>query len=75
MPLSASSIFAAVGASVNNVQFQSSAEVLPRKILIVATYDPAKTAVIDETPVLVTSDAELMRAGPVPLPSNGYEER
>jgi len=58
MPLSASSIFAAVGASVENVQFQSSAEVLPRKVLIIATYDPAKTAVIDETPVLVTSEAD-----------------
>jgi len=58
MPLSASSLAAAVGSSVENVQFQSSAEVLPRKILIIGTYDPAKTAVVAETPVLVTNEAD-----------------
>jgi phage tail sheath gpL-like len=48
-----------VGSGVDNVVFQPSAEVLPRKILIIGTYDPAKVAVTDEVPVLVTSPADV----------------
>lgn len=55
MALNATSLAAAVGVSVKNTQFQSEALNIPRKILIVATYDPAKTAVVDEVPVQVLS--------------------
>lgn len=55
MPLGASSQAAAVGSSVKNVQFQPAAQNVPRKILIVATYDPLKLTVVDETPVQVLS--------------------
>jgi phage tail sheath gpL-like len=41
--------------SMKNAIFASSANVLAHKILIVATYDPLKTSVVDEVPVLVTS--------------------
>ena len=46
---------AAVGSSVENVQFAVEAQNIPRKNLIIATYDPLKTAVVDETPVQVLS--------------------
>jgi phage tail sheath gpL-like len=46
-----------VGSGVNNVTFSPVAEVLPRKILIIGVYDAAKTAVVDEVPVLSTSPA------------------
>ena len=55
MPLDANSLANAVGAAVRNTQFQSQAEVLQRRIGIVATYDPAILTVIDEVPVLVLS--------------------
>lgn len=55
MPLTASSLAAAIGAAAENVQFQSGATVLPRKILLIGTYDPLKTSVVDEVPVLITS--------------------
>jgi phage tail sheath gpL-like len=55
MPLSQSSLAAAVGAAVQNVQFQATALNLPRKILIIGTYDPSITSVVDEVPVLITS--------------------
>jgi phage tail sheath gpL-like len=55
MSLNATSLAAAVGASVRNVQFQSGATNLPRKILIAGTYDPAKTAVVALTPTRVLS--------------------
>ena len=55
MALNATSIAPAVGASVRNVQFQSEALNLPRKILVLATYDPAKTAVTPLAPVQVLS--------------------
>lgn len=57
MSLDVTSKAAAVGSSVQNVQFQPAAENVPRKILIIATYDPAKTGVVDETPVQVLSSA------------------
>ena len=53
--LDTSSQAAAVGSSVKNVQFAVEAQNIPRKILIIATYDPLKTAVVDEVPVQVLS--------------------
>lgn len=55
MPLNATSLAAAVGVAVRNVQFQSEALNLPRKILIIGTYDPSLTAVVPEVPVQVLS--------------------
>ena len=46
------------GSGVRNTTFQPSADVLPHKIVIIGTYDAAKTAVVDEVPVLVTSPAD-----------------
>lgn len=45
------------GAAVENVQFKPTAEVLPQKNLIIATYDPLKTAIVEneETQVLNAS--------------------
>lgn len=59
MPLSSSSVAAAVGASVTNTQFAASAQVLPRKNLIIGTYDPAITTITDDTPALVTSPEDV----------------
>lgn len=58
MPPSSSSQAAAVGASVLNKQFVTAAEVLPRKMVIIGTYDPAITTIVDEVPALVTSIEE-----------------
>jgi len=55
MSLSSSSLAAAVGSSVNNVQFQSAAENLPGKILVIGSYAAAKTGIANETPQLITS--------------------
>lgn len=55
MALNQTSLAAAVGSTVRNVQFQSEALNVPRKILIIGTYDPAKTSVVAETPVQVLS--------------------
>ena len=49
------SVAAANAVGVKNVQFKTGASVLARKLLIIATYDPAKTDVVDEVPVLITS--------------------
>ena len=57
MPLDATAKAAAVGSSVTNVQFQPAAENVPRKILIIGTYDPLKTGVVDEVPVQILSAA------------------
>jgi len=48
MPLSASSMAAAVGAAARNVKFTSGAQNVPRKIVVIGTYDPAKTEVDPE---------------------------
>lgn len=55
MGLNQTSLAAAATASVRNVQFKSGVSNLPRKILVIGTYDPAKTAVVAETPVRVLS--------------------
>lgn len=59
MTLQANSLAAAVGSTVKNVQFQPSANNIPRKILLIGTYDPAKTAVVDEVPKLVLSPEDV----------------
>jgi phage tail sheath gpL-like len=48
MPMSASSMAAGVGASARNVKFESNALNVPRKVLVIGTYLPAKTEVDDE---------------------------
>ena len=53
--LTQNSLAAAVAVGVKNVQFQSVAEVLKRRIAIIATFDPALTGVVADTPVLITS--------------------
>lgn len=58
MPLASSSRAAAVGASVYNVPFGTSAVVLSRKTLVIGTYDPAITTITDEVPAIVTSPEE-----------------
>jgi phage tail sheath gpL-like len=55
MPLSQTSIAPVVGAAAKNVQFQASAQNLPRKILVIGTYDPLILTIVDEVPELVTS--------------------
>ena len=55
MPLSQSSQAAAVGVAVKNTQFISGAQNVPRKILIIGTYDPLLTETVDNVPVLITS--------------------
>lgn len=55
MAFGQTSIAAINAVGVRNEQFQPSASVLPRKILIFATYDPAKTSVINNIPVQVLS--------------------
>jgi len=52
------SLAAAVGVAVENQQFKPTAEVLPRKILIIGTPDPAKN-LDPEVPILVTSAADV----------------
>ena len=58
MTLSSSSLAAAVGSSVNNVQFKSAAENVPRKILVIGSYDASKTTITDEVPQLLTSPSD-----------------
>lgn len=55
MGLDAASRAFGVGAGVKNVVFQPGADILPRKVGIIGTYDPLKTLVVDEVPVLITS--------------------
>jgi phage tail sheath gpL-like len=58
MTLNASSLAAAVGASAKNVQFVSGAQNVPRKVLIIGTYDPLKTSVVDNVPDLCTGPGD-----------------
>ena len=59
MPLSSSTVAAGIGASVTNTQFKAAGAVLPRKNLIIGTYDPAITTITDDTPALVTSPEDV----------------
>ncbi len=58
MALDSASRAFAVGAGVKNVVFQPSADILPRKVGIIGTYDPAKTLVVDEVPFLSLSSEQ-----------------
>lgn len=58
MPIGPNSLAVAVGSGVENVQFQPAASVLPRKILIIGTFDPAKTLVVPDVPVLITDPSD-----------------
>jgi phage tail sheath gpL-like len=66
--ITANSLAAAVGSAVKNVQFQPTAEVVARKILIIGTGNPTTEATNPlDTPVLVTSAEDVAsRVG------NGY---
>lgn len=55
MSITENSLAVANAASVENVQFQADSATLARKILIIATYDPLKTLVVDEVPIQVFS--------------------
>lgn len=55
MPLNPTSLATAIGASVDNVQFQPEALNVARKILVIGTYDPLKTLVVDDVPVQIFS--------------------
>jgi phage tail sheath gpL-like len=55
MSFNSNSIAAVNAVGVKNEQFKPSASVLPRKILIFGTYNPAKTSVINNIPVQVLS--------------------
>ena len=59
MAFTSTSYAAGTFASVKNVVLVPSAEVLPRRIGIIGTYDPLKTAVANEVPVLVTSPEDV----------------
>lgn len=59
MSIDPNSLAAGVGSAVKNVVFQPIAEVVPRKIVIVGTYDPTILTITDEVPVLVTSAADV----------------
>lgn len=58
MGLQVNSIAAAVGASVKNVSFKPAATNLPRKILVVGTYDPLKTAIIPDVPAICLNSSD-----------------
>lgn len=58
MTIDATSQAAAVGVGVDNVQFAISPENVPAKVAVIATYDPAKTSVVDEVPVRILNEAD-----------------
>lgn len=55
MALNVTSQAAAVAAAVENVTLTADPQNVPRRILLIGTYDPLKTAVVDEVPILITS--------------------
>jgi phage tail sheath gpL-like len=55
MSINPTSVAAAVAAGVKNVQFAVEARNVPRKMLIIGTYDPLKTSVVDDVPVQIFS--------------------
>ena len=55
MSLNATSLAAAVGSSVKNVQFASSAQNLPRKILIIGTHLSSAANVVENVPIRILS--------------------
>jgi phage tail sheath gpL-like len=58
--ITASSLAAANGVGVKNVQFSPSANTLARKILLIGTYDETtKTSIVPDVPLLVTSKEDV----------------
>jgi phage tail sheath gpL-like len=58
--LVSTSLAAAVGVGVKNTQFAPTANTLPRKVLLIGTYDETtKTTIVPDTPYLVTSAADV----------------
>lgn len=58
--LAATSLASANGVGAKNVQFQPSATVLPRKIVIIGTFDETtKTTIVADQPYLVTSPEDV----------------
>ncbi len=57
MGITSTSIAAGVGVAVENKRFQTGAEVIPRKILIIGTYDPLKDGGGGEEPLLLRSSS------------------
>ena len=55
MPIDQNSLAAATAAGVKNVQFAVEARNVPRKNIIVGTYDPLKLTVVDDVPIQVFS--------------------
>ena len=58
MPITSNSLASGVGSGAKNTVFQPSAAVLPRKILLIGTYNPAILTIVDEVPVLILSAAD-----------------
>jgi phage tail sheath gpL-like len=59
MTLQSTSLAAAVAAKVQNKQFQPAANNVPRKILIIGTYDPLKTTLVEDEPLQVFSPEDV----------------
>lgn len=59
MTITSTSLAPALGISGQNVPQTVSAEVLQRKILLIGTYDPSKTSVVDEVPKRVFSPEDV----------------
>ncbi len=58
MAFSATSLAATTNSSVRNTQFQPSAANLDRKMLIIGSYDPAKTDIVDNVPALILGPSD-----------------
>jgi phage tail sheath gpL-like len=58
MALATNAYAAAVAASAQNAQFQTTATVLARKILVIGTYLPAKSGITNYAPALVLSPTD-----------------
>lgn len=58
MSLNVNSLAAVVGATAKNVQFVPEAANLPRKLLLIGTYDPLLVTVDDNVPVRILSAAD-----------------
>lgn len=58
MGLDVTSLAAAVGVGAKNVQFEAGANVLPRKILIIGTFDPSILTVAENVPARSLSSAD-----------------
>ena len=57
-PILPTSLAAVVGAGAQNVSFSPTVQNKERKIVIIGTYDPAKTTIVDEVPEQIFSSAD-----------------